>query len=284
MAARDSRPVKFTVIIAVYNGADSLQRCLDSVFVQTWPFVEVVVMDGGSTDGTVEILQRNDRRIAYWESAPDRGIYHAWNKALEHASGDWICFLGADDYFWQEDVLERLAPHLRDACPPCRVVYGRVALLNAKGEVVHLAGEPWERVRRKFRSLMALPHQGVMHHRSLFEAHGGFDECYRIVGDYELLLRELRNGEAVFVPDVIVTGMRLGGVSNDPGQSMLLLGEVRRAHRKLLGGRSGWRWWLAWGRVVVRNLLWRLLGEQRARKALDIARRGMGQSRYWTRS
>ena len=91
------RPL-ISIVVSVFNGADTLQQCIDSVTDQTYPAVELIVIDGGSTDGTREILLRNASKLAYWVSEPDRGIYHAWNKALVHAQGDWISFLGADDY------------------------------------------------------------------------------------------------------------------------------------------------------------------------------------------
>jgi len=273
-----------SVIVAVMNGVSVLERCIKSVLQQSLSNVEIIVIDGGSTDGTVGILEAYDREITYWESRPDFGIYHAWNKALKHVRGDWICFLGADDWFWDAHVLERMAPHLSKAYPPYRIVYGSVSMINEDGEQLQQVGKPWSKVRRGFLSLMTLPHQGVMHHRSLFEVHGVFDERFQIAGDYELLLRELAGGEALFIPDVIVTGMQLGGVSNDPAQSLFLMKEMREAHRRHMNGKSGWRWWLAYIKVRVRHALWHWLGEARARKLLDAARTFAGQARYWTRS
>jgi glycosyltransferase involved in cell wall biosynthesis len=106
---------KITVIVAVFNGSATLRRCLKSICSQSYSNQELIVMDGGSSDDSVKIIQQNSHRIAYWESKPDRGIYHAWNKALSHATGEWICFLGSDDYFWQDDVLEKMVPALRIA-------------------------------------------------------------------------------------------------------------------------------------------------------------------------
>ncbi|MDA3897412.1 MAG: glycosyltransferase [Desulfobacteraceae bacterium] len=91
---------KISIIVVVFNGAQTLERCLYSVVHQIYPCKELIIMDGGSTDGSVELLKRYDSQIKYWESKPDRGIYHAWNKALEHAEGEWICFIGSDDFFF----------------------------------------------------------------------------------------------------------------------------------------------------------------------------------------
>jgi len=98
-----------------------------------------------------------------------------------------------------------------------------------------------------------------------------------------MLLRELKDHDALFVPDVIVAGMRLGGVSSNPGRSLELLQEVRRAHERHLNGHSGWRWWLAWSKVRMRVLIWRLMGERNARRILDLGRMMVGHRRHWTR-
>ena len=101
---KDTSWPKISIIVAVYNSKKTLQRCIDSVFSQTYPHKELIIIDGGSTDGTVDILRANNDKITYWKSEPDNGIYQAWNKALDHAKSDWICFLGADDYLWKPKV------------------------------------------------------------------------------------------------------------------------------------------------------------------------------------
>ena len=90
-------PPMISVIVAVYNGQATLKQCLDSVTQQTYENTELIVIDGGSTDGTVDLLRANQEKIAYWISEPDRGIYNAWNKALTQARGDWICFLRSEE-------------------------------------------------------------------------------------------------------------------------------------------------------------------------------------------
>lgn len=226
-----SKP-SITIVVAAFNAAKTIQICIDSVAGQAYTNRELVVIDGGSTDGTVEILAANAEKISYWESERDRGIFHAWNKALEHAGGDWIYFLGADDYFWSPDALRGMVPYLEEASAlGMRVAYGRVAFVSADGTVLDVWGWPWRRA--KFHQDMAIPHQGVLHHRSLFGLHGRFDESLVTAGDYELLLRELKSRDALFAPDVILTGMRAGGISNKPSNQLLNIREtagVRRRH------------------------------------------------------
>jgi GT2 family glycosyltransferase len=274
---------RFSVVISVFNGAKTLQKCLDSVAGQTYAARELIVIDGGSTDGTQQILRRNAGRLAYWVSEPDRGIYHAWNKALAQASGDWICFLGADDYLWKPDTLERLAPALTRAYPPVRVVYGQVVFVNERGGEMQTVGEEWRTARKRFAQIMCVPHTGLMHHRSLFEAHGTFDESFSIGGDYEMLLRELRSGDAMFLPDLVVAGMGHGGVSSDPAGSLRLVREFRRAQIKNGKPRPGRHWLAAFGKAHVRVWLWRLLGNRLASQVFDLLRVASGKKPYWTR-
>ena len=276
-------PPRITVIVATFNAAQTLQRCLDSIAGQTYPNTELIVMDGASTDGTVEIIEANSDKVSYWESELDRGVYHAWNKALDHASGEWICFLGADDYFWQSDVLERLEPHLEKASAQrVRVVYGRVAVMTSKGKLLETAGKPWESVRKRFRQEMTIPHVGALHYRSLFEVHGRFDESFRIAGDYDLLLRELKSHAARFVSDVIVAGMQLGGLSSMPEFQLSDIREVAHARRK--NGISGLspRLWRRVIRAWIRLLVSKLVGSETTNRLVDLYRLGTGKPRKWT--
>jgi glycosyltransferase involved in cell wall biosynthesis len=272
-----------SVVVSVLNGAANLQQCIDSVVRQSHADRELIVIDGGSTDGTLELMRCNAPHLAYWISEPDRGIYHAWNKALAQVRGEWICFLGADDYFWSADTLEQLAPILAAAYPPTRVVYGQVALVNEQGGETQRLGEPWEAVRDRFRQIMCLPHTGLMHHCSLFEAHGRFDESYRIGGDYEMLLRELRLGTARFVPGLVVAGMRHGGASTDPAKSLKMILEFRRAQIQHGLGRPGRHWLAAHLRARLLVWLWRMLGQRAAPYVFDALRLISGKSPYWTR-
>jgi glycosyltransferase involved in cell wall biosynthesis len=98
----------FSLIMATYNESDTIMLSLNSIKDQTYGNWELIIMDGDSTDGIVDIIKENAQWIKYWESRPDRGISHAWNKALEHVEVDWIYFLGADDRFSSKDILNNL--------------------------------------------------------------------------------------------------------------------------------------------------------------------------------
>jgi glycosyltransferase involved in cell wall biosynthesis len=272
-----------SVIVSVLNGRATLQRCIDSVIGQTYPSKELIVIDGASTDGSVEVIERNAAAIAYWESQHDRGMYHAFNKALARARGEWIYFLGADDYLWQADVLERIVPHLDRAPPDCRIAYAQAAFVSERGQTLEILGRPWGEFRHRFLQGFMLPHQAVFHRRSLFEVRGPFDESFKDGGDYEMLLRELKTGDALFVPGIIVAGYQFGGGSSTPKNSLNILGIVRKAQR-LNGIRfPGLLWYAAAARTLLRVALWKVLGERTAKRVLDWGRALLGKPAFWTR-
>jgi glycosyltransferase involved in cell wall biosynthesis len=267
-----SRPL-VTVIVAVFNGVTTLQQCIDSITKQTYPNKELIVIDNASKDGTLDLLQANGEQIDYYISEQDCGIYNAWNKGLARATGEWICFLGADDFFWDSQVLEQISAHLVTIPPSIRVAYSKIMLLNSAGECLYTIGEPWEKLAMRFNQFMCIPHPGLLHRRSLFEKHGNFNETFRIAGDYELLLRELKSSDAVFIPDVIMTGMRRGGISSDLKNSLTVLREIRLA-QSIHGSKiPGTIRILATIKAYIWIILAYLLGERLAEQAQDFGRR-----------
>ena len=249
----EGRPL-LSVLVAAYNSGATLQQCLDSVISQTYGNVELIVIDGGSSDGSVEVLRANSRHIAYCVSEPDRGIYHAWNKALAQAKGEWICFLGSDDYLWDEQVLARVASKLTQVPDDINVAYSQVNLVGVGGELLYPIGEPWMQLKERFKQLMCIPHPSVLHRRRLFREHGVFDESFRIAGDYELLLRELESRDAFFMPDIVFSAMRQGGISSALGNTLSALREVRAAQRKNGLRWPGRIWLLALVRAYLREI------------------------------
>ena len=229
-----SKPL-ISVIVAVYNGAKTLQRCIDSVSNQTYLNKELIIIDGGSTDGTIEIIRSNQDKITYWKSEPDNGIYNAWNKALDHVSGDWICFLGSDDYLWKNSVFEEIIPHMIKAeSQDIRMVYGQVAMVTKDDEINYIEGMPWEHIWRNaiIDGICTFAHQGMFHHRSLFELYGRFDESFKIIGDYELLIRAFKDGgDAYFMDGLIVAGMQTGGISSNYIKTVKEIVKARRNNR-----------------------------------------------------
>jgi glycosyltransferase involved in cell wall biosynthesis len=224
-----------SVIIATRDAVDVLPRCLSSIARQRGCSVEVLVADGGSTDGTIDVLHRADATVTWWDSRRDDGVYDAWNRALPRARGRWICFLGADDELAAVDVLARLT-EVADAVNArrrVRVCYAANELVDVHGRAVRrLGGQDWRRARRRFRRRMVLAHPGMLQHRSLFEDHGSFDPCFRISGDYDLLLRELAHGEAQHVRDLVVARVGADGISRSTRTARRSMQEARLARRR----------------------------------------------------
>ena len=204
---------RISIVVATLNGAGVLERCIDSIVAQDSQNWELIVVDGGSTDGTVDLLRNKAHVITKWISEKDNGIYDAWNKALPEVTGDWLLFLGADDYLWDASAIRRAAALLKDVPVACRVAYGRATWVMADGRVVGGQGAPWGQCERAFRRYMAIPHQATFHRTELFRVRGGFDASFRISGDYEFLLRELEEHAPTFLPGLTVAAMQKGGLN-----------------------------------------------------------------------
>jgi glycosyltransferase involved in cell wall biosynthesis len=224
-----SQLAKVSVIVAVLDRAATLQNCLDSVFAQTHRALELIVFDGDSKDGSREIVEANSARIAYWESRRDRGVAHAWNMALEHATGEWICFLGADDRFARPDTIVTLIDAAR--WPGVNYVSGQTALVDDRQRVLRIVGTRWD--WRRMKRYQHIAHPGSLHHRDLFARYGNFDECYVIAFDYEFLLRAGRDISAEFVNEP-VTFMGTSGQSNTQAwRAFEENRQIQRAHPEI---------------------------------------------------
>ena len=268
-----SKPL-ISVIVAVYNGAKTLQRCIDSVANQTYLNKELIIIDGGSTDGTIDILRTNNDKIAYWKSEPDNGIYNAWNKALGHAGGDWILFLGSDDYLWKKSVFEEIMPYMIKAESQCiRMVYGQVARVTEDDVISCVDGFSWEYTWRSIiiDGICTFTHQGMFHHRSLFELYGKFDESFKIAGDYELLIRAFKEGgDAYFINGLIVTGMQIGGITSN---CVKLVKETARARQNNRLGVITIPWLISYAWAICYPFLNYMVGAKNARYLVNFGKR-----------
>jgi glycosyltransferase involved in cell wall biosynthesis len=273
---------RISVITVVLNGEKYLEQTIQSVIKQTYVNLEYLVVDGGSTDGSLEILRKYEHSIDYWVSECDGGIYSAMNKGVALSTGDWLIFINADDFLWSPFILEQIGAQLAVLSAQTLVAYGKIMLLDSEGKAFFTVGEPWVKVKKRFEQAMVIPHPGVMHRRTLFNVHGLFDESYKIAGDYELLLRELKNADAHYIEGIIVTGMRHGGISNRPEESLSSLKETRRAQIKHGKKFPGAIWLMSLMRVYLRKLFWHFLGERLTRSLLDLGRRVMGLKAVWT--
>jgi glycosyltransferase len=231
--------LKISVITAVYNNRNTISDAIESILAQSHPAVELVVVDGGSTDGTLELLARFGDRITVMVSEPDDGIYHALNKGIGIASGDVVGFLHSDDVFPDVDALKRVAAVF--ATSGAEAVYGDLEYVQ-RNDVTKVV-RYWHAgvySSRKLRGGWMPPHPTFYARRQLYQRLGGFDVSMRIAADYDCMLRVFQAGVAVgYIPQVQVR-MRTGGTSNRS------LGNIIRKssedYRALRGNKVGGAW------------------------------------------
>jgi glycosyltransferase involved in cell wall biosynthesis len=280
----DERTPLISVIVAVFNGEATLQNCLESVSNQTYAKKELIIIDGGSTDGTVGVIEAYQSAISYWVSEPDRGIYNAWNKGLACATGDWICFLGADDWLAHEEVLKQFVSAINEYGKAIQIAYGQVEMISMVGDPICEIGAPWGRIRKNFfEGTYCLPTPGVFHHHSVFAEYGLFDEAFRIAGDYELLMRVLSHSTPLYLPNIHVTYMQQGGISNRPSSAIVGLQEIKRALKKNGLSQINLSLNLAFIKIYMRTFMWGLFGKRVTDFLLDFARRVSGKKSYWSK-
>lgn len=213
--------VKLSIITATWNSAKTLPATLDSLAAQTCRNFESIVVDGGSTDNTVEIIN-SSKVVDRWVSEKDQGIYDALNKGIQMAKGEYVGFLHSDDIFAAERSLEKLNNHLNES--QSDAVYA---------DLQYVQKDDLDKVVRtwksgpfsypKLRRGWMPPHPTFYMKKKLYEKFGAFDLNYRIAADYDSLLRYLYAGKVIpsYLPEVLVK-MRVGGASNRSIKNIVL--------------------------------------------------------------
>jgi len=206
--------MKVSIITAVLNGAKTIEYCIQSVLMQTYPHIEHIIIDGGSTDGTVEIIKKYEDKIAYWVSEPDNGYYDAINKGIKAACGDIIGILNSDDFYANDKVIEKVVDVFRknnvDSC------YGDLQYVDKRDPdkvIRYWKSSPYR--NGLFKKGWMIPHPTFFVKRKVYEKYGLFNSDLKIAADYELMLRFLEKNKisTYYIPEVLVK-MRLGGASN----------------------------------------------------------------------
>lgn len=206
--------MKVSIVTVVFNGEAFISECIRSVLSQTHPDIEYIVVDGGSTDGTIECIRSFKKGIAQFISQKDLGIYDAMNKGISMATGDVIGILNADDFFSDNNVVENLVRAFSHT--NCDVVYGDLFYVrrNDTARIVRKwTGQPYS--HRLFSYGWMPAHPTFYARKELFERYGNYDLSYGSAADYELMLRFMHRHKvtATYLPHVFVQ-MRMGGISN----------------------------------------------------------------------
>lgn len=210
LASTGTRRPKVTLVTVTFNARSTLERTIASVQGQSFPSIEHVVVDGGSTDGTIELLQERLRPCDYWISEADQGISDAFNKGVALAAGDYIQFINADDWL-SPDQIEIAVRGLEET--GADFVFGDLIFYrDGRPSFLYLGEASYGAVIR--RRMPALNHPTVLVRRTAFERVGLFDLRYRCAMDYDWFLRlHLTGGRGVYLPG-LVGHMTHDGVSN----------------------------------------------------------------------
>jgi glycosyltransferase involved in cell wall biosynthesis len=235
--------VKISIVTAVYNGRDTIADAIESAFAQTGAAFELIVIDGGSSDGTKDVLNAYADRLAVLVSEPDSGIYDALNKGIRRATGEVVGFLHSDDLFADQHVLQRVADAFAD--PEVQAVYGDLLYVrkDRPDEVVR-CWRSGEFSRGRLGWGWMPPHPTFYVRRSVYERLGMFDTSYRIAADYDCMLRFLGTGMKVgYIPEVLVK-MRVGGASNRSLKNILRKSteDYMALRRNRVGGMGALAW------------------------------------------
>lgn len=201
--------MKLSIITVNYNNRDGLQKTIDSVICQTWRDFEWIIIDGGSTDGSRELIEKYQEHFAYWCSEPDKGIYNAMNKGIAKAKGEYLQFLNSGDYLYDSNVLRKVFGKQRFA----DILFGYMIVEGSNVFSSSAMMKPvlyWNDFVGN-----TLPHQASFCKLSLFEKYGMFDESYKIAADTKFFIKTIvwEKSSYEFIPEKIAL-FQQGGISS----------------------------------------------------------------------
>jgi glycosyltransferase involved in cell wall biosynthesis len=217
-----------SIIVAVFNGEKLLSETINSIVNQSYCNFELIIIDGGSTDKTIEIIKSFKSPLIKWISETDNGISDAFNKGIKLSTGDYINFQGDGDGFINSTSLSDLFSNLDLKQRP--IVCGNIQRIDIDGNILYKT-----KIKKRFdkKSLlfkMSLPHQGLFIPKEFFAKYGEFDLNNKYCMDYELLLRSYNNFPKVITRDLVVSNWRADGLGQ--GKTLEILKEYHKIKLK----------------------------------------------------
>jgi glycosyltransferase involved in cell wall biosynthesis len=194
-----------SIITVVYNGVSTLEQTIFSVINQTYKNIEYIIIDGGSTDGTIDIIKKYEKHLAYWVSEPDNGIADAFNKGIKKAAGDLIGLINSDDYLFLDalSIVSKYYVKNRN-----QIISGALRLENPKR-----CDKIWQSTLKNIDIEMTIAHPATFVPKQFYELYGGFDIAYKVSMDYDFIYKMISNNvDFNIIPDILIT-MRSGGMS-----------------------------------------------------------------------
>ncbi len=199
---------KISIITVSYNAVKTIEQTILSVINQSYDNIEYIIIDGGSTDGTVDIIKKYEDRIAYWISEPDEGIYDAMNKGIDRATGDWIYFIGADDWLYRNKTIELVVKEI-DKKKEFDIVYGKIMLIDSR---VNLQKE--SSLVKENNVFVGIPHQAFFVKTNIIKLNK-FDLHYRMAADYDFILYCYLNKYEFYGIDMVIANYSVNGLSSN---------------------------------------------------------------------
>jgi len=204
----EGKPV-VSVITIVFNSEDLIERTINNVLSQSYPNIEYIIIDGGSTDKTIDIINKYSKKIAYWQSEPDKGLYDAMNKGLENASGDYVWYINSGDLIYSENTVTKILGNL-DVLPD--ILYGETKIVDQNYQEIGLRRlkTPEKLSWKSFKNGMMVCHQSILVKRNIAE---NYDLKYKRSADYDWVLKALRKTDKIRNTGQILSQFLDGGVS-----------------------------------------------------------------------
>lgn len=206
--------MKISIITVVYNNASTIADTIKSVNNQTYKNIEYIIIDGASTDGTLDIIRSSQHNITKLISEPDKGLYHAMNKGIALATGDIIGILNADDIYESKDSLSQVIQKFKET--DADAVYGNLVYVDAH-DIIKVIRK-WEAGEYKpnaFKMGWMPPHPAFFTKKNIYSTFGNFNTELKIAADYELMLRLIhKNNIKLSYLSKTIVRMRIGGISN----------------------------------------------------------------------
>jgi glycosyltransferase involved in cell wall biosynthesis len=264
----NSKPL-ISIVTVVYNGEKYLDQAIQSVLNQRYQNIEYIIIDGGSTDGTIPIIKKYQSHIDYWVSEPDNGIFDAMNKGISKASGELINLLNADD-FLETDTLELVAERYHSIKKPC-IIYGHASALDDKNQV---AAELYSNLR--YWRGMTTNHQAMFVHREVYNSVGVYNTDYRYAADYDFFIRTFKNNIPYLSLDKVIVNYRISGQSTDNPECVR---ESNHINKRYFGNSLKRHIFLLYNYIWqplkfgFRSILYSTIGPERARKIMSIYKR-----------
>jgi len=200
---------RISLITIVYNDVAGIEKTILSIINQTYRELEYIIIDGGSTDGTIDIINKYKDRITRWLSEPDNGLYDAMNKGLSLASGDYVWFINSGDQVYATDTIDKM---VRSSDIPPDIYYGGTIVIDAEGnEIGDRRLKPPHRLSWKsFKKGMLVCHQSVVVRRSIAPE---YDLKYRIAADIDWIIRVTKNARTIHNTGQVLSRFLEGGLS-----------------------------------------------------------------------